>query len=456
MQFSPLHRLIRPLVAGTAPVLLAVSVALASAPSGAIFTTDSTGTQVNGNIYADKSAVFLNGGPQNANCSAAGLTDGHYYFQVTDPSGSTLLSNLDDITQREVIVAGGVVTSYVVPATGAHTTNPGPCSSTAVGLAPFSDTGNAGGEYKAWMTPVGAYDRINLSGFFGFSAKESKTDNFKLNASPTPPPSSTITGLKFYDTNANGVQDGLEPGIPGWHIEKVPGAPDVTYTDSSGLYQYLAINDSTKYTISELPPVGWFPVGVWENTTPTSGTATANALNVPGPNFGNVCLGAGGGLTLGYWSNKNGQALITGTDLAFLRGLNLRNATGANFDPPTNAALRTWLLSATATNMAYMLSAQLTAMELNVTNTSNVSAAALIYAPGTTSANSAGFASVGAIMSEANTELGAHASALSGSPYRSYQEALKNALDRANNNLTFIQTPVGDTIPCAVESPYVP
>ena len=68
------------------------------------------------------------------------------------------------------------------------------------------------------------------------------------------------------------------------------------------------------------------------------------------------------------------------------------------------------------------------------------------YAPGTTSANALGFASVNAVMTEANTELGLHADTTSGSAldaFRSYQEALKNALDRANNNLNFLQAGPG-------------
>jgi hypothetical protein len=32
-----------------------------------------------------------------------------------------------------------------------------------------------------------------------------------------------------------------------------------------------------------------------------------------------------------------------------------------------------------------------------------------------------------------------HGSVLSGNPFRAYQEALKNALDAANNNLNFVQ-----------------
>ena len=66
--------------------ILAVSTAFAGV-SGAIYTTNSDGTTVNGNIYPSKDAVYLSGGPQNQN--AAGLSpDGLYYFQVTDPRRS--------------------------------------------------------------------------------------------------------------------------------------------------------------------------------------------------------------------------------------------------------------------------------------------------------------------------------------------------------------------------------
>jgi hypothetical protein len=85
-----------------------------------------------------------------------------------------------------------------------------------------------------------------------------------------------------------------------------------------------------------------------------------------------------------------------------------------------------------------MLSAQLAAMELNL-EAGFVAPGALIYAPGTNSANGLGFATVGAAVAEAEAELCSHATAFAGDPNRSYQEALKNALDKANNNLTFVQ-----------------
>jgi hypothetical protein len=118
----------------------------------------------------------------------------------------------------------------------------------------------------------------------------------------------------------------------------------------------------------------------------------------------------------------------------------LRDGAGNNFDPTTYTAFRTWLLNATATNMAYMLSAQLAAMELNVLN-GKVNGSAIIYAPGTGSPSD--FKSVCDVMSAANIELGLHGLVLSGNPNRAYQEALKNALDRANNDQNFVQGSAG-------------
>src|SRR5436190_16125940 len=83
---------------------LAMSSAFA-AVNGAIYTTNNTGAKVNGNLYASKADVYLNGGPQNQQDPGL-VPDGTYYFMVTDPSGSTLLS-LDDISCRQVVVLGG-------------------------------------------------------------------------------------------------------------------------------------------------------------------------------------------------------------------------------------------------------------------------------------------------------------------------------------------------------------
>ena len=71
---------------------LAAVVPLASAQqfSGAIQTTTSSATTVNSNTFQAKDDVYLTGGPQNT--QSQGLPNGLYYYQVTDPSGATLLS----------------------------------------------------------------------------------------------------------------------------------------------------------------------------------------------------------------------------------------------------------------------------------------------------------------------------------------------------------------------------
>lgn len=132
------------------------------------------------------------------------------------------------------------------------------------------------------------------------------------------------------------------------------------------------------------------------------------------------------------------RAALPASWLAALIALHLRNAFGGDFDPGNYDAFRSWLLGANAVNMAYLLSAQLAAMKLNVM-ASFVDGHALIYASGTTSANAAGFATVNAVMNKADTELGLHGSTPSGSDRRAYQEALKNALDKVNNNMNFVQ-----------------
>jgi hypothetical protein len=127
-----------------------------------------------------------------------------------------------------------------------------------------------------------------------------------------------------------------------------------------------------------------------------------------------------------------------------MSSLYLRNARGTDFNTTSTKGFANWLLKATTTNMAYMLSAQLAAMELNVRH-SNVNGSALVYAPdlsafGTAGIIGSGFIRINDLMTAAAGEIQAHGMTDSTSPYRSYQEALKNALDDANNNKSFVQS----------------
>src|SRR5207237_3695896 len=95
--------------------LCLTAAALADAPSGAIFTTLVDGSEVNFNHYDAKTDVYLDGGPgPGAPQTAAALDDGTYVFQVTDPSGKTLLST-DAVQCREFTVSNGIITGVTGP-----------------------------------------------------------------------------------------------------------------------------------------------------------------------------------------------------------------------------------------------------------------------------------------------------------------------------------------------------
>ncbi|HJW01141.1 MAG TPA: hypothetical protein VJ617_18795 [Arthrobacter sp.] len=150
--------------------------------SGAIFTTDASGNPVNLNIYDAKEDVYLNGGPGiNAPDDAAGLPAGTYSYQVTDPSGKTLLST-DPVSCRQFTVdASGVITS-VAPSGGcAHVTGTSTeDNGLTVQLFPYNDTPNNGGVYKVWVSPTSLLDCNAPGNKNCFVPRYSKVDNFKV------------------------------------------------------------------------------------------------------------------------------------------------------------------------------------------------------------------------------------------------------------------------------------
>jgi hypothetical protein len=206
-------------------VIGATAIINASPPGGAIFTTLADGSEVNYNLYPNKEAVYLDGGPgPGAPQTAAGLDDGTYVFQVTDPSGKKLLST-DPARCRQFTVSGGIITG-VAPSGGcAHLTGLDiDHGATTVQLMPYLDTPNQGGVYKVWATLVGNY-RCSLavvdcgfragSNVHGFSPSDSKTDNFKVkNKVPQ-----EIDTVFFSDLNGNNYWDvEFEPALDGFQV----------------------------------------------------------------------------------------------------------------------------------------------------------------------------------------------------------------------------------------------
>lgn len=242
-----------------------LSTAHADPVSGAIFTTNATGSEVNLNQYPSKDAVYLDGGPGvGAPATAAGLPDGTYVFQVTDPSGKTLLST-DAAGCRQVVVAGGVFSAVVAYGSPncAHVTGSNQFTqvgSITVQLMPYNDTPNNGGVYKVWVTSIANY-QCSLSvvdcgytagsNVHGFIPSDSKTDNFKVKQVPVREIDTT-----FYDAatgaRLNGLSerwtDTLNASNEKWtytddaigvhsmaHIEGIePGTHQITFYNQSG------------------------------------------------------------------------------------------------------------------------------------------------------------------------------------------------------------------------------
>jgi hypothetical protein len=230
---------------------IVVGAAVAGPVSGAIFTTLWDGSLVNGNIYTNTMDVYLDGGPgPNAPAKAAGLPEGDYFFQVTDPSGKKLLS-LDPVASRRVHVNAAGVIDMVYPAPtiteikgkdkstwGTHASYPDidhdELGAVTVQLMPYKQTPNKGGVYKVWMTPTNRFEgEIDIvdngygAGYFhGFIPAWSKTDNYKVweedgnGGGPQRDWFHFLYVFKFGDYNANGEWDVEEPAL-NWEVTAV-------------------------------------------------------------------------------------------------------------------------------------------------------------------------------------------------------------------------------------------
>lgn len=275
------------LVASLALALALPWSAASAAPSlklsGAIFTTDSTGAPVNLNHYADKRDVYLNGGPGiNAPVGAAGLPAGVYAFQVTDPSGKTLLSS-DPVTCRRVTVDTSGRLHDVTPSGGcAHLTSTDQEDlGITVQLFPYADTPNPGGVYKVWLTPYSALDCHAKHQRHCFVPASSKTDNFKVKATNVVEidtrfhrDGALVDGLKATWTDTLGASNvkysEYDPSILAFHEAHVEAAEAgdhvITVADQPGC-TIGRVTDPDGQTLSPVKGKVAVPVTVAASTT---------------------------------------------------------------------------------------------------------------------------------------------------------------------------------------------
>jgi len=168
--------------------------------SGAIYTTDSAGG-VNINFFTSKDVVYLNGGP--AHPGAAGLPDGLYFCKVTQPDGTLL--GISDLVTAPITVTGG---EFDIPYKLVDILY----KASNLAVKGFDTSSN--GVYKVWASKDPT-----------FPGSASKTDNFKVaeEGGGGDTDTATLHVIKFYDANANGVNDdGIE--LTGWKVHIVDGS----------------------------------------------------------------------------------------------------------------------------------------------------------------------------------------------------------------------------------------
>ena len=275
----------------------------------------------------------------------------------------------------------------------------------------------------------GTYKLTNTASFETCDTKTTGSANWTVTVTVY----GRIEAFKFYDANLNGVWDEGEPAVEGFKIQLLYANGtliDEQFTNATG-WVCFTVPERGTYKVSEVMPVNWV------NTT-----ATCYTVEVPGTaqpvKFGNVCLDPGhGGKTIGFWSNKNGQALININDVAKLNALNLYKPSGWAYPPfssdlsTAKSQIRNYLLSANAKDMSWMLSAQLIGTMLNVQK-GFLSNSTMVYV-GPSSYVPTGFISIGEIIENANN-------ALSGSD-KAAQAYWKDLCDGLNNNWYYFVCP---------------
>ena len=337
-------------------------------------------------------------------------TDVTYTVTISRPC--TVAITVDDRIPSQQDAVDAVVVAFAAPGT-------------------FQDTGLTVyiRESATIDRPMSVFAAELPAGTYVFGPQPSTHNFYTVAAIPA-----TITGCKFYDADADGEWDDGEPPIEGWMVHLTGtdilsvAVDEYAFTDTEGKFIFEELLPGTYMVEEVFPPAP----PTWLGTTDTSFTHNLErGEDYAGPDFGNVCLQTGhGGLSLGFWSNKNGQGLITADDIAALNALNLYNP-GWTYPPfGTAAQIRKYLLSATAVDMRWMLSGQLIATKLDVLH-GFLSGSTIVHV-GLSTYVPSGFIPIAEIMDNANDAL--LLDPQHDPDCRAEQEYWKNLLDGLNNN----------------------
>jgi hypothetical protein len=369
------------------------------------------------------------------------LPSGTYYVHVTDPIGGGIdeVLSMNDPLDRFVSVTnnGGVIT-LSLPFTNGQNPPVFGLGLNGVGqsilVAPFRSSINEPCRFKAWYGDSwdlgnGPENPYLLRGGFDPVLNRCRVRSYE-NFTVGDGNGNDVFGSVFLDTDRDGVRDPGEAGVPGIQVRLGNGTTTLTQlTGNDGGYRFVDVAHGS-WTVDLVLGSGSPYIAT---TVATRVVLVHGCADVAVADFG-VAPGmlACNGHTIGFWRNNQGRALVLQLGvLATLPALNLVDASGQYVAPATTQAWASWLQGANATNMAYMLSAQLAAMHCNVL-------AGFVDPQAMVNGGSLGNLTIGNLMQQAIQSLGAHPYTPSDSPFRAAQEALKTALDRANNNLNWL------------------
>ncbi len=413
-------------------------------------------------------------------------------YDPLDPASTPFIDGTgcgDTYVDRTFTVSGGKISTF--DGTG-HDTSTAYLSTRGlmINAMYFDDTSNNGGVYimaicKYTQDDPATTDVNELT--VPVTPSACKYDAFKAPLSTGEPPCTvdcdpdlfaTISGAKYYDLNHDGDRDPGELGIAGWPIAYHDGDSGTLYTDTNGEFSLTVVAPDTFY-FNEIVSASsaWTQTGNVVDQSEVTGLADVTLTNkayqvdvVEGSSasklyFGNVCVVANtGGLTLGFWSNTNGRAILAAHDAAWrtlMNGLNLyKPGTNKNFELPTTGdfvtvskkneitggaykVFRDWLLGADASktsDMAYMTSAQMAATVLDYTF-GTLDDDALVQDP------DGNWVTIAAVVAQANDALGHLISNTPPVPTRSRLEAYKNIFDKLNNNIQQVTPPTSAGCP---------
>jgi hypothetical protein len=426
------------------PVLALAATALLGVSATAQFCSDNTyplrlvtaaGTElprffdpvVNQNTYqAQTEAVYL--------AFDSNLPTGTYYVHVTDNpiDGFDEVLSQNDPMDRFVFVTN---TNGVITLSLPFSANPNPVFGLGLNgqgqsllLSPFAAPTFSQCRFKAWYgnnwdLSNGPSNPYLLAGGLHPLTNQCSVrsyEGFRIGDGN----GSDVSGIVFNDLDHDGIRDAGENGLPGWEVRLVTPTTSVSaFTGANGGYLFENVIAGS-YSV-ELQLQNGFVV----TTSSSHSIEVCSCANVAVADFGvATMILPSAGHTIGYWGNKHGLALVQQYNiLAMLPSLHIVNQAGQYVAPGNTTQFKNWLQNANSVNMAYMLSAQLVAMHCSIT-VGNVHPDSVIDDP------ELGIVTIGSVVQQAIVSLGLHPLTLPGRPFRAGQTALKNALDRANNN----------------------